>query len=178
MSPSRKSPAQQNRSKPAAEKAKSVPAKNKRDSQPFRVRDYPFFFMHWIITKNNQNIGDSLRDLGLTPAIWRILALLQERDGISVTELSEASLIDRTLLSRLLSDLEQRGFVRKRTDPKDKRSTGIYLAPAGAKVFADILPIARRRIERALEGLSAAELAQLKKTLSAIIRNLSRSPYG
>lgn len=25
----------------------------KPDSEPFRVRDYPFFFMHWIITKNN-----------------------------------------------------------------------------------------------------------------------------
>jgi DNA-binding MarR family transcriptional regulator len=162
---------------PRRAKARTLNRKQVSD-RPFRVRDYPFFFMHWIITKNNQNIGDALRELNLTPAIWRILALLQERDGISVTELSESSLIDRTLLSRLLSDLEQRGFVRKRTDPKDKRYIGIYLAPAGAKAFAEIMPIARRQIERALEGLNASELAQLKKTLTIIIRNLSRSPYA
>lgn len=173
----RKSATRQNRSKSAEQATKPSPGKRKEESRPFRVRDYPFFFMHWIITKNNQNIGDSLRDRDLTPAIWRILALLQERDGVSVTELSEASLIDRALLSRLLSDLEKRGFVRKRSDPKDKRYTGVYLAPAGAKVFAEILPIARRRIERAQEGLSAGELAELKRILSVIIRNLSRELY-
>lgn len=177
MSPPKPGPTRHDRIRSAAEQTKSLSGRNKRSEKPFHVRDYPFFFMHWIITKNNQNIGESLRDLGLTPTIWRILALLQERDGISVSELSEASLIDRTLLSRILSDLEERGFVRKRPDPKDKRYIGIYLAPAGAKVFAEILPIARRRIERALEGLSEAELAQLKKTLAVIIRNLNRSPY-
>jgi len=143
----------------------------------FRVRDYPFFFMHWIITKNNQNIGEAVRELGITPQIWRILALLQEHDGVSIGELAEASLIDRTLLSRILNDLEERGFVRKKANPEDKRSTGIYLAPAGAKMFVTVLPSAQRQIERAISGLSANDLAELKRMLQTIMRNLSRSPY-
>jgi DNA-binding MarR family transcriptional regulator len=142
----------------------------------FRVRDFPFFFMHWIITKNNQNIGEAIRELGVTPHVWRILALLQERDGVSITELSDASLIDRTLLSRILSDLERRGFVRKRLNSKDMRYTAVYLTSAGGKKFAELLPIARRQIERAIAGLSASELKELNKTLAVIIRNLSRSP--
>lgn len=143
----------------------------------FRVRDYPFFFMHWIVTKNNQNIGEAVREFGITPHIWRILAVLQERDGISITELAEASLIERTLLSRILTDLERRAFVRKKPNPEDKRFTGIYLAPAGAKMFATVLPFAQRQIERAIADLSERELADLKKSLTAIMRNLSRSPY-
>jgi MarR family transcriptional regulator, organic hydroperoxide resistance regulator len=147
----------------------------KSSGKVFRVGDFPFFYMHWIITKNNQNIGEAIRELGVTPHIWRILALLQERDGVSISELSELSMIDRTLLSRILSDLQKRGFVRKRSDPHDKRYTGIYLTPAGTKKFAELLPIARRRIERAISGLGAAELNQLNKTLATIMRNLSRS---
>ena len=158
------------------EKAKQRPESKKSSGKTFRVRDFPFFFMHWIITKNNQNIGEAIRELGVTPHIWRILALLQERDGVSITELSDVSMIDRTLLSRILSDLEKRGFVRKRSNPNDMRYTGIFLTPAGTKKFAELLPIARRQIERAVSGLSAAELSQLNKTLSTIMRNLSRSP--
>jgi MarR family transcriptional regulator, organic hydroperoxide resistance regulator len=158
------------------EKSKRASEAAKRNG-PFRVRDYPFFFMHWIITKNNQNIGEAVRELGITPQIWRILALLQERDGVSISELAEASLIDRTLLSRILNDLEERGFVRKKVNPKDKRYTGIYLAPAGAKMFATVLPAAQRQIERAISGLSSNDLAELKRMLTAITRNLSRSPH-
>ena len=80
-------------------------------SPKFSVRDYPFFFMHRIIFKNNQNIGDALKHLELTPVVWRLLALLQERDGISIGELSEQSLVERTLLGRILTDLERKGFV-------------------------------------------------------------------
>lgn len=152
------------------------PAKKASDSR-FRVRDYPFFFMHWIITKNNQNIGEVVRELGITPQVWRILALLQEKDGVSITELSEASLIDRTLLSRILSELERRGFVQKRENPEDKRYTGIYLAPDGAKMFQRILPIARSQIERAVSGLSAGDLNKLNAILAKIMHNLNRSPY-
>lgn len=157
-----------------ARRRRSAPKKSA--GKAFRVRDFPFFFMHWIITKNNQNIGEAIRELGVTPHIWRILALLQERDGLSITELSDASLIDRTLLSRILSDLGKRGFLRKRPNSEDMRYSAIYLTPLGVKKFEELLPIARRQIERAVAGLSANELAQLNKTLSTIIRNLSRSP--
>lgn len=144
---------------------------------PFRVRDYPFFFMHWIIARNNQNIGDSLRDRGITPTVWRVLAILQEKDGVSVNELAEASLIDRTLLSRILRDMERKRLVVRRTNLKDKRYAEIELTNAGRKLFLDILPFARGRIERALMNLSPGELAQLNKTLCVIINNLSQPLY-
>jgi len=143
----------------------------------FSVRDYPFFFMHKIIHKNNENIGDALRHLKLTPVIWRILALLQEKDGVSISELSQESLIERTLLSRILTDLERRGYVRKAPDSRDKRYTAIYLEAEGLAVFEQILPIARRQIERAVAGINAKDLTKLQEILRHITDNLNRSPY-
>jgi DNA-binding MarR family transcriptional regulator len=146
-------------------------------SARFSVRDYPFFFMHTIIHKNNENIGDALKHLGFTPVIWRVLALLQENDGISISELSQQSLIERTLLSRLLSDMEHRGYVRKEPDRRDKRYTAVYLQSAGYDAFEKVLPIARRQIERAVAGLSQRDLDKLQQILRHITENLNRSPY-
>lgn len=141
---------------------------------PFRVRDYPFFYMHWIIIQNNQNIGDALRERGITPTVWRILAILQDRGSMSIGELADASLIDRAFLSRLLSDLDRKKLVQKGTHRTDKRFAQIGLTSAGQELFLEILPLAKAQIQSALEGLNTREISQLKQTLSAIIRNLNQ----
>jgi DNA-binding MarR family transcriptional regulator len=133
--------------------------------------------MHRIIFKNNQNIGDALKHLELTPVVWRLLALLQERDGISIGELSEQSLVERTLLSRILTDLERKGFVRREPDRRDKRYAAIYLQPAGRRAFDAILPIAQRQIERAVAGIGNKDLTRLQDILRRISENVYRSPY-
>jgi DNA-binding MarR family transcriptional regulator len=142
----------------------------------FSVRDYPFYYMHAIIIKNNRNIGEALKSMKLTPAIWRILALLQEEDGITVGELSDESLIERTLLSRILQDLEKRGLVSRRLDKGDKRRTTIYLEPKGAALFQKILPVGRAQIEAAIRGLSTSEFNQLQSLLLRIADNVSKLP--
>jgi DNA-binding MarR family transcriptional regulator len=144
----------------------------------FSVRDYPFYFMHAIITKNNRNIGDALKPMQLTPSIWRILALLQEQDGLTIGELSDESLIERTLLSRILQNLARRGLVRRRLDPADKRRISIFLAPKGAALFEQILPIGRGQIERAIRGLSKTDIKRLQSILLHITENVNRSPYA
>ena len=141
----------------------------------FSVRDFPFYYMHAIITKNNRNIGEALKPLKLTPAIWRILALLQERDGITIGELSDESLIERTLLSRVLQRLERRGLVRRRFDARDKRRTVIHIEAKGVELFEKILPIGRRQIERAIRGLPAEDLRRLKALLLQIMDNVNRT---
>jgi MarR family transcriptional regulator, organic hydroperoxide resistance regulator len=142
----------------------------------FSVRDYPFYYMHAIVVRNNRNIGEALRSMELTPSIWRILALLQEQDGITIGELSDESLIDRTLLSRILQDLERRRLVRRSLDSGDKRRVSIYLEPKGAALFQKILPIARSQIERAIQGLSVSEARRLQSLLLRIAENVRRLP--
>ncbi len=145
-----------------------------RGSAKFLVTDYPFYFMHTIIVRNNQNIADAIRDRGLTPHIWRILAILQEKDGLTVSELADASSIDRTLLSRILADLEARKFVVRRSRPDDKRYSGVFIAQAGQRAFAELLPRAKQEIDRGIAGLSEQELDQLMSLLKRVLSNLNQ----
>ena len=144
----------------------------------FSVRDFPFYYMHAIITKNNRNIGEALKPLRLTPAIWRILALLQEKDGLTIGELSDELLIERTLLSRVLQGLDRRGLIRRRLDATDKRRTTVYLERKGLELFEQILPIGRQQIERAIKGLSPADLKRLQNLLLRITANVNAPPRG
>ncbi len=130
--------------------------------------------MHKIVVRNNLNIGEALKPMRLTPAIWRLLALLQERDGITIGELSELSSIERTLLSRTLGRLERKRLIKKRVDPDDKRRTAIYIERAGIDLFRQILPMARSQIERAVEGLRRSDLARLQSILRHIVDNVDR----
>jgi DNA-binding MarR family transcriptional regulator len=159
---------------PARSRTKTSAARQGRKSR-FSVYDYPFYFMHAIITRNNRNIGEALKalkPLKLTPAIWRILALLQERDGVTIGELADRSLIERTLLSRVLQGLERRGLIRRELDSADKRRSVIFIEPKGVELFQRILPIGRRQIERGIRGLSAKELKQFMALLRRVLGNV------
>jgi DNA-binding MarR family transcriptional regulator len=164
----------------AASRRTTTSASTGRKSR-FSVYDYPFYFMHAIITRNNRNIGEALKALKpmkLTPAIWRILALLQDRDGITIGELAEQSLIERTLLSRLLQDLERRGLIRRQLDRADKRRSVIYIQPKGIELFRQILPIGRRQIELGIRGLSPSELKQFMGLLRRVFGNVDKLNNG
>src|SRR5665213_1326972 len=87
----------------------------------FSVRYYPFSLMHKIVYQNNLALGSALKRWRLTPANWRIIAILQEYEGMHVGRLSQEAVIDRTLLSRVIADLERRKLVRREPDPADKR---------------------------------------------------------
>ncbi len=143
-------------------------------TQGFSVREYPFFFMHKIIFQKNQNMGDVLQPMKLTPGIWRILALLQEHHGLSVGELSERCSIERSVLSRLLKTLQRRRLVKRWVDPKDKRRVVVIIEKAGISLFEKILPIARREIESCVDGLSSKQLTQLHGILLKMIANVER----
>jgi DNA-binding MarR family transcriptional regulator len=165
---------------PAHRRTKTT-ATPKRRTSHFSVYDYPFYFMHAIITRNNRNIGEALKGLKaqeLTPAVWRILALLQEQDGVTIGELAEQSLIERTLLSRILQGMERRGLICRQTDHTDKRRSVIYIETKGIELFEKILPIGRKQIERGIRGLSPNKLNQFMDMLRLVLGNVDKLGNG
>jgi DNA-binding MarR family transcriptional regulator len=157
-------------------KSKTPRALDDRVAKPgFSVRDYPFSLMHKIVYQNNLALGAALKRWRLTPANWRIIAILQEYGGMHVGRLSQEAVIDRTLLSRVIADLERRKLVRRQPDPADKRFTSVSLTPSGRKVFESILPIARGRILAGLAGIDEADLKRLRDILGRVAENFGIS---
>ncbi|QDF97615.1 hypothetical protein CJ010_14255 [Azoarcus sp. DD4] len=109
---------------------------------------------------------------GLTLTHWRVIAFLSEQDGLSVNALADATVTEQSTLSRALTNLVNRGYIRREPSPEDSRSVHIFLAPEGRVAFEQILERALRIEARALAGLDDGEQEHLRATLLKLIANL------
>lgn len=117
-----------------------------------------------------------VRKLGASLQTWRVLAVLRERDGRRMGDLSETTAIEVSTLTRLVDGLERRRLVKRRRDPDDARVVLLHVAPAGRKLTARLLPIAERYERLALAGFTPREAETLRRALRRLYANMDRLP--
>ncbi|NYJ37638.1 MarR family winged helix-turn-helix transcriptional regulator [Nocardiopsis aegyptia] len=88
---------------------------------------------------------------------YHVLDATAQGDPPTQAALAERLLIDRSVMTYLLDDLESAGLVRRRVDPDDRRVRRVCATGAGLAVLSD----ARRRVDRVedhvLGGLDEAD---------------------
>lgn len=110
--------------------------------------------------------------------IWRTLSILNELNGIAVSELARHTQIERTALSHLLTGMERNGLVMRRSRPGDRRTVEVHLLDAGRETFRRMLPIRRAVMRRAATGVPEHDLEALLMTLRRLAANLDTFPNG
>ena len=123
---------------------------------------------------------------GVTLQMWRVLAALNHRDGLRISDLAELTSIEISTLSRLVGKMEAQGMVTRRRGPDaqgetnkradgkgDGRVVAVALTPVGRATARAIVPVARRYETTALAGFSAEETAALKRMLIRVYGNLA-----
>ncbi len=114
-----------------------------------------------------------LRPFDITPEQFATLSLLQEKDGIQQSVISNLLLKDRPNISRILERLQQKKLVRRQVDSQDRRAIHVYITPSGKKMFSDIESCVAEYRSQAYRGLSRAEQQQLIEMLQLISKNLT-----
>jgi DNA-binding MarR family transcriptional regulator len=112
--------------------------------------------------------------LGVTRAQWRVLAWLGHEDGLRQVDLADALDVEPITLCRMIDRLAEAGLVERRRDDEDRRAWRIHLTPAAAPVIDSLRGVASDFIGEALEGVSAAEQAQVRDVLARVRANLAR----
>lgn len=107
---------------------------------------------------------------GLTRPEWRLLASLGQNGTMTATEVGRDSAMHKTKVSRAVSALEERRWLKRETDPDDRRVERLALTPAGAKAYAELVPLARRFEADLLRMLEPAERKALSIGLAAVER--------
>jgi MarR family transcriptional regulator, organic hydroperoxide resistance regulator len=111
--------------------------------------------------------------LELTPEQWIVLARLWQRDGRTVSELSESTLRDKPTMSRILDSMEKSGLVTRTVDSQDARSRIVELTRAGRSLRKKLVPIAKSIVQRLEDGLPEEDLLTTRRTLRRIFENLA-----
>ena len=98
---------------------------------------------------------------GLSVAEWRVLAqlALASPAPASVRQLAEQAWVDRAEVSRAAASLQQRGYVERRENAKDRRSPLLYCSERGLALYRRVAP-SRQEFHRALTALLGPDQAR------------------
>lgn len=99
---------------------------------------------------------------------WRVIAQLGEFGRLTSRDIGELSQMHKTKVSRAVTELEKRGFVTRSENRQDRRESFVALTGPGARVYAEIVPLALAFQARWTEGLAPEELRVFERVLSIL----------
>ncbi len=106
-----------------------------------------------------------IRSMHLTPSQFDVIATLGDTEGLTCSELSEATLVTKGTLTGVLDRLEGKDLIRRDTVADDRRCTNIRLTGKGEalfrKTFAAHAAFLRPYFERALTRKEADQARTL-----------------
>jgi len=124
----------------------------------------------------NQRYAPLLKPLGLTYPQYITLLVLEERDGASVGEISEALKMGTSTTTPLLKRLEIMGHVKRRRQKDDERKVRVYLTQTGRQLLQQAPTITECMIGKTM--LPEEDLRQLVRLLRALTDNLRTAESG
>lgn len=122
---------------------------------------------------------DECRPWDLTPLQFAVLVALSRNGPEDQVRLGGALALDRTTISVVVKNLEERGLVSRTVSEKDRRSKPVSITPAGERLICDALPAADAAQGRMLAPLTAAERRQFVRLLQKMAdgnNEASRAP--
>jgi DNA-binding MarR family transcriptional regulator len=117
-----------------------------------------------------------LAPLDLRPPEAGVLRRLARSPGESQRALADALGMHAPRLVALIDDLEARGLVERRRDPRDRRNYAISLTDAGHQTMGQISAVAKRHEQAMTAALGDEERAQLASLLRRIAVEQALTP--
>ena len=103
-----------------------------------------------------------------------ILFLLKQRDGRTMTELSQVLSTDNSAVTGLVDRLEKLGLIVRKMAPNDRRAYLIHITPEGLDEIERAKGIIRSVNEEIKEGFSTEEINAFKKILNNLFERFKK----
>lgn len=111
-----------------------------------------------------------LGEIDVTPAIFSVLEVLQQNDGITQSRLAATVSLDRSSVVPLLDKLAKRGLVERRASTTDRRHNHLHLTDAGRELLAEAIRRAELHEKEVCKPLTVAEKKLLLELLGRFRR--------
>ena len=117
-------------------------------------------------------------NFGLSIPEWRIVAVLAANPGLSAAEVTARTAMDKVAVSRAVATLLAAGRLRRTTAPADRRRTHLALTPAGARVYAQVVPMALDYERQLVAPLSKQRAGHARPRVAGLARASRRTRPG
>ncbi len=110
-----------------------------------------------------------LRVFGITPLQYTVLRVIEAQPGIDQISVASHAILDASTVKDILSRLEAKGLVERKTGERDRRTRTVSLAQAGVELLAAVEPEVRRTQTELLAPLSKQNQATLLRLLRTLL---------
>jgi len=119
------------------------------------------------ISKNIATIYST--EFGLSIWQWRIMAVVGESPGLTATQVTNQTAMDKPAVSRAVASLIEQKLLKREASQEDGRTSLLYLTRAGQDIYDRIFPRALTHETELTSGLTRAEL----DTFNALLDKLA-----
>jgi len=116
-----------------------------------------------------RQFSERIAEVGLHPALFRVLNLVDAAEGRSQQAIGEAIEVPPSRMVALVDELEQMGLVERRPHATDRRVRALYLTAKGRETLARGREIARLHERDLTRGMAAADRKRLTGYLQKIV---------
>ena len=115
-----------------------------------------------------RHLNKSATAEGLTPTQASVLGVIAARGPLSLAEIVGIENLNPTMLSRVLSTLEEAGFITRVPDPTDLRAVHARATPEGKVVHGRLRTQRAAAVAELVDGLDAEAQSNLVAALPAL----------
>jgi DNA-binding MarR family transcriptional regulator len=137
--------------------------------QTYLSRDSVGYLVRRLYTLLLARFEGALAQADFTLTQW--IVLIQVRDGLARTASDIASDLghDSGALTRVVDQLERRGYLQRNRSAKDRRVVELRLTASGRAIIDQLLPLVVDHTNAALAPLSKSEFVQLRSYLVRLL---------
>ncbi|MDH4184606.1 MAG: MarR family transcriptional regulator [Nitrospinota bacterium] len=117
-------------------------------------------------------LAKKLGPYGIGAGQFPILFILFIEDGLSQQAIAQKMATDKAAVTRAISALERRGYVRRLPDHRDKRAYNVRLTAKAKNLRPELEGAVMEILEQMQAGLDPTQRAELKKLLKQTAMNL------
>jgi len=119
-----------------------------------------------------KKFSPALKEHGLSPQQWRVIRALVEEQALDATEISERCALLMPSLSRILQNLQKRGFVERKTARDDQRRSLISITPTGRQLFRTLSPTNEAPYANITEKFGYGKLELLYELMDKLVQKI------
>jgi DNA-binding MarR family transcriptional regulator len=116
----------------------------------------------------SRRFHERMDELGLHPALFRLLNVVDAAEGESQHTIGEAIEVPASRMVALVDELEQRGLIERRPDAADRRVRNLHLTRKGRSTLERGRKVAAEHERSLTKGMSPSEHKELVALLGKL----------
>ncbi|MGN0093073.1 MAG: MarR family winged helix-turn-helix transcriptional regulator [Methanobrevibacter sp.] len=128
-----------------------------------------YHYVEELVYSYREYMGDLLKDNEVSLTEAPFLIRLRFSDNTTQMELTKLFKVSKGYTAKLLRRFEDKGWVKREEDPKNRRKKIVNLTPEGVKKTDELITLLDTWENKVSSGLSDVEISVLKNLLFKLV---------